>query len=172
MQFMMLFPDQKHHVLLLIAIFFLSLGLYGLTPYINAQNWIATNSLIKSIDETSEQVKEQKYTMTTYFYPSIEYSYEYNGKLYVNNKVSFDKKNIWTTGYNNWGDKLKETEKFWHNWKPGDTINIFVNASKPDQAVIIRELTKHRKSHHYAMVATGAIMFCIWLLTSYLVLQR
>ena len=113
-------------------------------------------------EETYKNVKEHQHSETKYYYPVVLYTYIFEGKEYRNSLVSFEIQNIWTTGYNGWGDKLPDSNKIWHSWKSGTVLDVYINPRNPNTSVLIPSITKHRKSHHLALIVSGILVFLFW----------
>jgi hypothetical protein len=142
-------------------------GIKGLLPYYEVRKWVKGSAEICSLKELYEMVKDGQYSETKYYYPLVEYAYNYKGIKYLNNCVSFEKQNIWTSGLNGWGDKLPETNKPWHSWIINESVAVYINPELPQQSVLLPFLTKKRKSHHLALIFGGVLIFGLWLLLWY-----
>jgi hypothetical protein len=165
--FIFISPENAHYVILLISLLLIIIGFKGLLPYSEAEKWIKSTATINSFKETYETVKEGPYSETDYYYPLVEYSYQHNDIQHTNNCVTFEKQNIWTSGYNNWGDKLPDSEKPWHTWSPGCEIEVFINPKKPQVSVLLPAVSKKRKSHHLALIVAGVLIFITWATLQY-----
>jgi len=160
----LVFPDIKTTIVLIIALILMAFGLNGIIPYHVAKRWIKVKGTIEVIKEHVEEVWDQQYSATSYYYPLVKYIYNYDGNNYKNDRVSFEKQNIWTDGINLWGDKLPESDKPWHEWVEGKEIDVYINPKTPQESVLIPFLAKKRRSHHLALILSGVIVFVLWML--------
>ena len=142
-------------------------GIKSLLPYYDAKKWKKEIATINTIHEIFESVKVSQYSSTNYYYPLVEYSYHYKGTKYTNNCVTFEKQNIWTSGYNNWGEKLPDNERPWYTWSPGCKLEVFINPKNPYISVLLPFISKARKSHHLALIVAGVLIFIIWAILKY-----
>ena len=163
----MLYPEHAHYILLLISLLLIAFGAKASLPYCEAKKWIKSTATIRSLKETYEFVKESEYSKIKYYYPLVEYFYSYNNTTYTNTCVTFEKQNIWTSGYNLWGDKLPEKDKPWHSWKDNKEVTVYINPKSPQQSALLPFLSKKRRSHHLALIASGVLIFVIWALLIY-----
>jgi len=164
--FIIFAPEHAHYVVLLISLFLIVSGYNGLLRYKKATKWLKDTAIVDSITETYDLI-QGRYSRTPFYYPEVEYSYLFNGTRYTNNCVTFEKQNIWTSGYNKWGDKLPEEDKVWHAWSQGNNTDVYINPKSPQQSVLFPFITKKRKSHHMAMIVGGILIFIVWLLLKY-----
>jgi hypothetical protein len=160
---MILAPEYAHYALLLLSALLIARGIKSLLPYYQSKKWLKCKATIHRIEETFETVKVSQYSETEYYFPLVEYSYEFNSQSHSNDCVTFEKQNIWTSGHNAWGDILPETEKPWHSWTVGSYIDVYINPEKPHMSVLIATLSTSRKSHHFAVILSGVILLIIWI---------
>lgn len=159
-------PEHAHYLVLLISLVLIISGYTGLLPYKKAKKWLRDTAVIDSITETHDLIQYGG-SSTPFYYPEVEYSYLYNGTRYTNSCVTFEKQNIWTCGYNNWGDELPEEDKAWYAWSQGNNAEVYINPKSPQQSVLFPFITKKRRSHHMAVIVSGILIFVAWLLLKY-----
>lgn len=134
----------------------------GLAPLISLKRikkWHKVNITINEARLLSE-LDVIKYARLTYYYPVIEYSYETNGTLVQNNKVSVDKKGIWV-------DSIDEARKLMDEITSNKIA--YINPDNTAESIIIPHVSERRISHYKALIVSGAIlstlgiMFCLTL---------
>lgn len=160
--FVLVTPENAHHAILFIAIFLVSFGFIGIAPYLEAKNWLKSTAKILHIKEDFKNVMKSQYSETRYYYPVVLYTYTFEGKEYTNSLVSFEIQNIWSTGYNNWGDMLPDDNRIWHSWEPGTVLDVYIKPRNPAISVLLPVISNKRKSHHLALVAAGILVFLFW----------
>lgn len=159
----MLAPEHAHYMLLIIALVLVTIGLGGLLKYSEQNNWIEKKAKIVSIEEIEEEVAESLYAKTRYYYPKAEYEYSVNGIAHKSSTVCFEKENLWVPEVNTWGDPTPREKRWWLNLNAGDLIPVYINPKKETEAVLIKHPSKHRRSHHAALVIGGILIGAIWL---------
>ena len=157
---MLAFQDTVH-LLLLIALVFIYLGSSRIITYIRARNWVSNTATVASISE-GQSLVVLRYQKIKFYFPLIEYIYQYGGNSYSSNRVSFEKQNIWIPEVDIWGMPLDNSKKFWKDWSKDSIILIYVNPKNPAQSVIIKNLNKKRSSHHFALIIAGLLVLLIW----------
>jgi hypothetical protein len=162
-----IFPEYGLYVMFLFAICLFLSGFMAIVKYKDANSWIESVAVINTIDESSEEIVEGHVT-TTYHYPEISYEYCLNKNTYRSNKVSFEKKNIWRTKEDIWGYEPLNPNWWWQDLKKGDKHQVFVNPKDITDSVLIKDLSKKRKSHHLALMISGVFLgvICMFLLRS------
>jgi len=138
----------------------MSAGSIRLFKYRGLENWVKQVGTISRIEEKYESVLQQYYNLK-YFYPAIEYKYSFNGSEYISSSVSPHIRNIWLCETDNFGIPLDNQNKFWHGWNKGSEIGIYVNSQEPSEAYIINRQSKLNRSHNYAILFGGIIIFAI-----------
>ena len=162
-----LYPEHAHYILLLISLLLIAFGVKNLLPYFNAKKWIKSTATIRSLKETYELVQESEYYKTKYYYPLVEYFYSYNNSTYTGTCVTFEKQNMWISGYNSWGDKISKKEKPWSSWKENNQVTVYINKKSPHQSALLPFLSQKMRSHHLALIASGVLIFIAWVLLKY-----
>ena len=160
-------PDHAHHVALLISVLLISLGIKGISPYSKAKKWIKEKATIQFIEEDHETVRESQYLHIPYYFPNIEYAYDFHGTEYTNNLVSFERQNIWTCGLDMSGNKLPENSKPWNTWELGTVIDVYIDPNSPNQSVLFPVISKSRLFHHLAVIIGGCLVFSLWFIIVY-----
>ena len=151
------------HILLALGIGLAALGISKMLPYWRARNWQPWTARIISISEAWSDVS-MRYWMLKYYFPKIEYDYEFNGAIYKSEKVSFEKQNIWQPEVDAWGVHTDKGKYLWAPWKNESTIAIYVNPDNPTQSVIVKDLDRKRRSHHLAFTVGGLVVIVVWAL--------
>jgi hypothetical protein len=154
-------PQYVHYVVLLMAASLLTFGARRFHISSKPKNWLASDATITSISEESEEVI-MLYSAVRYYYPLVTYKYSYGGDEYASNLVALDKKDIMVPEIDNWGTRMGDDKKFWHDWKIGDVITVYVNPDSPANSVIIVKAVTSSKSQDIAMMLGGLILFLVW----------
>jgi len=157
-----IWPKQGHIVLLVIAAILIFLGIKSLIKYNLQSNWLEKTAKIKHINEIEEEVYLTATVTGKYYYPSIEYEYTLDGKLYTNNLVAYEKENIWVPETNNWGDPTPTKERWWLKLKQGEEIPVYINPNNKNESVLIQKVSKNWQSHHLALIVGGLIIIVLW----------
>ncbi len=157
-------PPSFHEqdIILPIAFVLSVAGIWQMVPYRRARSWLKTTATIIHIEESSYREQGEHHHFT-YFFPIVRYEYPFNGKKYQSDRVSFEVENIGVPELNNWGVKTADREKFWHGWAEGTKIEAFVNPDNAEESVIIRETSRRRGSHHWALFLSGVLLVGVWL---------
>ena len=155
-------------IILFISIILIAVGITRLRSYSNSISWVKVKAELTSFCEKYKEVALSEYTRVKYYYPSVKYSYKYNNKVYTSEAVSPHIRNIWVCEVDNFGMKTPKQKRFWFNWEPNIEIDIYVNKHNPSVSYIEIGQSKEHKSHNYAILASGIIIFVIWLLISQL----
>lgn len=161
---MVLAPQQAHHLLLLIAALLVVKGLGSLLQYREQANWTEFEGKVISVSEREEEVAISKVSRLKYFYPEIEYEYVADGVTRRGKRVAFEKESLWVPEFDDWGDPLAEEKKWWLPLQPGDEVPVYVNPHNRDESVLIKDVSKARRSHHLALVAGGVLLALAWLI--------
>lgn len=155
-------PEFKHHLLLVISVALILIGLRPLLKYKEQEYWTENSAEVKSINELEEEVATSHTGRLKYYYPAMEYEYPANGSMHFGKTVSFEKENIWVPEVNELGDPTPKEKRWWFSLSPGDRLPVYINPRNTNEAVLIRNKSKHRKSHHLALIAGGIILGVIW----------
>lgn len=126
--------------------------------------WVQVEAIICSIEELWKYVTLTAGVRAKYYYPSIDYQYSYNNKIYNSNNVVFNIRNIWLCEVDNWGVPLKGKDKFWNTWKEGDTISAYINPDKPGESVLINKFSRSYKNHNITLIVSGVILGILWII--------
>ena len=143
-----------------IALILMAVGSIRLLKYRGLESWVKQVGTIIHIEEKYESVPQQYYNLK-YLYPAIKYKYLFNGSEYVSTSVSPHIRNIWLCEIDNFGTPLDNKSKFWHGWQKGNEIDIYVNSKAPKEAYIINRQSKLNRSHNFAILLGGIIVFAI-----------
>lgn len=157
------FPQYAHHLLLVIALALVVIGAGSLLKYKSQQNWIESKAKLLSSEEQEEEIAISQYSKLKYYYPIIEYAYAANGKSYTGTTLSHEKENLWVPEVNNWGDPTPAKDRWWSSLKPGDVIPVYINPQDHSEAVLVKDVTKARRSHHLALLTGGILIGLLWL---------
>ena len=163
MGFAVLVPEYGIHVLFLFSIGFFVAGAWSILKYKDTENWKESVATIKTVEECSEEVWEER-SCKTFYFPKIEYVYNFEDKYFESDKVSLEKKNIWKTKIDVWGYEPPGQKWWWRGLKPGDKLQVFINPNDYKDSVLIKELSKLRGSHYKALVASGLLLGIICVL--------
>tara|TARA_R110002072_G_scaffold290706_1_gene458463 strand:+ start:357 stop:743 length:387 start_codon:yes stop_codon:yes gene_type:complete len=93
-----------------------------------------TQANILSIDELSEDVAMQYYSIK-YYYPIIQYSYQVNDRTFTvfsKNKSIYRKSSI-----DSLGEERKDSDFFWRSLKTDEPVNIIYCKFKPSWSLIV-----------------------------------
>jgi hypothetical protein len=93
-----------------------------------------TQANILSIDELSEDVAMQYYSIK-YYYPIIQYSYQVNDRTFTvfsKNKSIYRKSSI-----NSLGEERKDSDFFWRSLKADEPLDIIYCKYKPSWSLIV-----------------------------------
>ncbi len=161
----LLFPDFLHFILLLIALILTASGVKSFISHKQRINWLEGEATIKTIIEQTYLDPHFYGGSTTYFYPEIEYIYTVDGKSLEGSIVSSEKENIWVTEYNNFGDLNSNENRWWIDLKPGDKLPVFINPENFKEAVLVKDFSDSRKSHHLALIVGGLLLLGAWVAT-------
>lgn len=155
-------PHYAHHLLFILGGALIFLGANPLIKYKGQAKWVEKKGIIKSIREHEEEVS-YRFIRVKYYYPAVEYEYMAKGAMHLGKTVSFEKENVWVCEVDNWGVPIPKEKRWWSSLKPGDEISVYVNPQDECMSVLIKDVTKLRRSHHLAVLASGIIISLIWL---------
>lgn len=150
--------DYANYMLLIFAAVLILSAVKGIVTHWRARGWAKVQGTIKALAEAYDE-KTIFYATIKYFFPAVRYEYEYNGRKYLSDKVAIDKEDIWVPEVNLWGDRIREDEKFWRSWQLGTSVSVYVNPQHPDQSVLIKQVSRQRRSHYLALLIGG--LFCL-----------
>lgn len=154
--------DDYH--LILVLSFGLALYVYKKTKgYFKARSWVLGSAKIISFKETEDFVPAAL-TLSKYYFPEIEYEYQYKDNTFISNNVSFEKQNIWEPDFDYWGMEIDKSSYFWSAWKEGCAIEVYINPTNPSESVVIRKINGKRKSHYLALSFASFLIFLAWVL--------
>ncbi|MES9970737.1 MAG: DUF3592 domain-containing protein [Candidatus Thiodiazotropha sp.] len=157
------FPHYAHHLLLVLAAALAISGAGSLLKYKSQRNWIESKADLLSCGEQVEEVHVSEYSKLKHYYPIIDYAYSVDGKSYTGNSASNEKENLWVPEVNSWGDPTPASDRWWSSLKPGDNVPVFINPRDHSEAVLVKDVTKARRSHHLALLIGGILIGLIWL---------
>lgn len=145
------FPDKAYLSILLIGIFICSFAFVKILAEYRMQQWHqATISTI--LQKGFGILDEGGYLgMDTSFYPVIEYSYQVNNHEYNSNVVCKDLKSIIYVSKDELCSKLEHE----------DFSTVYYNPLKPEEAVLVRALTRQRKRLVYRNLLIGLLIIFI-----------
>lgn len=159
-------PEKLSYLLLAVSIILIIIGVMNYLPYIGARKWISTEGVILNIEEKNKYVWLSVFGGIKYYYPKIEYGYQYNGKEYTSDKVGFSVKDYWIPEVDEWGNIIGSDKRFWTNWVENKAVQIFVNPLCPTKSVITNKPGKKNMSHIIGLIGSGTILMivAIWFL--------
>lgn len=149
------------HLPLVIAFVLIALGIGRMIPYLRARNWVPSTGTVVSNSEIWSVVV-LRFLRIKYYFPRIEYEYQFKGRSYISNRVSFEKQNVWIPEVDSWGTPIGNSQRFWASWSEGTTIPIYIDPNNPSESVVIKNLDKKRRSHHLALITGGFLVLLIW----------
>ncbi len=152
------------NLVLILGVALIALGVGRMIPYLRARNWVSETARVLSITELGSEVWLTYNMRMKYCFPQIQYEYLSQGGAHKSNRVSFEKQNIWVPEVDGWGNPTDKTKRFWAGWSKDSNIPIYINPNNPRESVIIRVLSKRRRSHHLAFIAGGIFILFVWVL--------
>jgi len=103
-----------------------------------------------------------------YYYPVVSYTYEVDGAMYASMRVCFEKENVWRPAVDDWGGRNQMDGFFWSEWAEGSVIDVYVRPGSPRESVIVRDLSRKRRSHHLAILLAGVLVITLWAFLVYM----
>jgi len=155
--------------MLLISLILIGVGSYRLRKYISSREWVTCNATIREYRESYKEVAQSQFSSAKYYFPIVTYEYFFSGHQYTSSAVSPHIRNIWVCEVNNWGDLIKEKDKFWNSWSANKEIKISINPNNPTECYVVKEQSALHKSHNYALVTSGILISIFWL---FLIIQE
>lgn len=156
-------PNLAHHLLLIISGTLIVAGGQKVKKYYKKTNWIQSKAVLRSVEENQKGIIESQYgPKRKYLYPEVEYEYNHNGQKYMNTVVADSIQDVWVPEINAFGDKTPEAKKIWRDWKCGSEVPVSINPQVPHQSVLISRPSKKRRSHFFALIVSGLLVFLIW----------
>jgi hypothetical protein len=143
-------PGQLVLLIILIGVALVGWAYWINRPYQGARTWQRAEATLLEVGELARQV-QMRYSYITHVFPSVSFRYEVYGVHYLGSAASFENENIWVPEYD-------RKTALWAEWAPGMTVPAYYNPSKPAQAVLIRELSRERRSHHAALFVAGILV--------------
>lgn len=130
--------------------------------------WRKISASIITLREGSREVSHLYYRVP-YYFPIIEYQYEYQGNKYKSISSKKEGRKYEMPEINQWGDKLSDTDYFWRSLKPGDEIPVLVNLRNLKISQLDFEPTKTYKSEKKAVLlgstlVLAAVLGILWLM--------
>lgn len=154
------------HLLLVIGSALIFLAVLRVYPYCRARRWRPVCATIVAVSQAWADVP-MRFMSLRYYYPLVEYAYEVDGAMYASTRVSFEKENVWQPAVDDWGGRNPRDEFFWSEWAEGSVIDVYVRPGSPRESVIVRDLSKKRRSHHMAILLAGVLVITLWALLVY-----
>lgn len=149
------------YVILLMALLLIGYSVASFFRYFRARNWVSTHAVVTSFSEDA-MARWLTYNMRLkYYFPLVQYEYEYNGKKYVSNRASFDIKDIWVPEVDQLGNMTRASDKLWNDWRVGSSVVAFVDPARPNRSVIVREMPRKRYSHYMATMLAGVLILVV-----------
>ena len=124
--------------------------------------WVEINARILSINEETETVLLSDVASMNYYFPRIEYCYEYGGITYESDVVGSDIKSIWMPEYDDFAYPADRKDYFWNNWKEGDTITIFINPKIPEKSIIVKPIKRKDLNYSVSIMFCGVVLLLAW----------
>lgn len=157
------YPQQAHYLVLLISLGLLTYGVYKLWTAHNRAHWPRVTATLKTVNEESYTVVESQYgPPRKYVFPVVEYEYELSGSKHQSNQVASDIKDIAVPEMDAWGQPSPDSMMFWRSWAAGYTIPAYVNPENKDEAVLVPQLNRERRSHFIALIIGGLLLLAVW----------
>jgi len=157
-------PQHAHHILLLASALLIALSFGYLLKYKQTESWVESSATIVSVEERKETKDGNLGEGRIYYYPMIKYEYSVNGSRHIGESVSLEKKNVWVPETNSWLDPTPIEKRWWLKLKPGEKITVYTNPREHNESVLIRGLSKSRRSHHYAVLVSAVLLAFLWLI--------
>ncbi|MDI9244036.1 DUF3592 domain-containing protein [Marinobacter sp. CHS3-4] len=156
-------PDLAHHLLLIISGTLILAGGLKVKHYSEKKNWIQSKAVLRSVEESQKGIMESQYgPKRRYLYPEVKYEYSHHGQNYMNTVVADSIKDVWVPEINAFGDKTPDAKKIWQDWVCGSEVPVYINPQDPHQSVLISRPSKKRKSHLFALIVSGLLVFLVW----------
>jgi len=155
-----------NNLLVIVSLLLIFFGCRQMRSFYIYRKWINYDAIIIEINEKHRNVALSQYQRIKYFFPEIQYKYEYKNKHYISSNVGFGIESVWVPEVDVWGNKLDKSNCFWFSWKSGQNINIYINPSNPEESVIIRKNSNERINHCVTLCVSGFLLFCVWLVIS------
>lgn len=89
-----------------------------------------------------------------YLYPDVLYTYTFGETPFVGDRVSLEPKNIWVPDY-------EKKDAIWNDWAPGLTVEAYVDPNQPQNALLIRDMSRERRSHYAALFVSGCLIIAL-----------
>lgn len=159
----MLAPEQLHWLLPLVAI---GLGVAGTIPLLRRRalrKWLATRATLTRVDEREQTVIWPPTGKIVYCYPAVEYRYRVGESSYDADVVAPDLRDVRLPTHNGWGDPNDPAERPWHDWQAGGEVTVYYDPRDPRRSVLLREMTKPRRSHFHALIGAGVAVALAWM---------
>ena len=125
--------------------------------------WIETNAIILSINEETEKVLLSEVASMNYFFPRIQYCYQYGDVTYKSDVVGNDIKSVWMPEFDDFAYPINRNNYFWNNWKEGDSIKIFINPKTPEKSIIVKPINRKDLNYGSFTMLCGVVLLFAWL---------
>lgn len=127
-------------------------GIYSLKKIHSQKRWLPVKIDITDIKISSGEESLSPYNVVTYYFPVANYHYSYESHQYTGSRVAYDKKSIWSEDKNEIEELIKRIS---------ENRVAYINPDKPNDSVILRTLSKHRRSHYLALILSGILIIVI-----------
>ena len=121
---------------------------------------------ILSIKEGTKLIAQQ-YDNWVYFYPIIEYEYNYKDHSYKGKTKWSDTKRLMVSEVDNTGEPAEENLFFWRSKDIGDEIPIFIKEDLPHESIIGFESNSTYKSETKGYLFITILFLFLGLLVMY-----
>lgn len=135
-------------LIFLIGLILITVGTYQLKYYREARRWRTSN--LKDVEfELKESRKVDGNYVWDMYIPQAKYEYEVSNEEYIGHTISKDKMHL----------------QFLHKQEAKEFIArlnkqpcAYVNPKDPEDAVLIKSISKKRKSHIAALILSGGLL--------------
>jgi hypothetical protein len=126
------------------------MGVRSLNRYRAVRHWDRTRGTLTELRSGFAE-ERVKYSNLKYEYPIAAYEYQVGERKFTGTRVSVELKNLWVP--------VDEVGKApWSDWKAGDQVAVFYDPNRPEDALLIPQLQRRRRSHLWAITLAGLLL--------------
>jgi len=123
--------------------------------------WVEVDAKILSIKEVSENILLSELGSMNYFFPRMAYSYQYRDQHYESDVVGRNTRSIWQPEFDSFGYPANREKYFWHGWREGDVIKVYVDPKHPARSIVVKPLERNKLAYYYFFVSLGFVTLSI-----------